>query len=167
MSECRAILLQPRGGIPNHPEYPLLVYPGAFPDDVSAEEIRNRFHENEWGKSWINGVFSYHHFHSNAHEVLGCFSGNATVQFGGEGGPEIEIPPGAVVVIPAGVGHRKVRSSVDFGVVGAYPPGESCDVCGDEGESADSLVCRIASVPLPPTDPVSGRDGALFDHWTG
>lgn len=158
-------LLEPEGSIPNHPEFPLLVYPDAFSQPVTPEQIQLRFQENEWGNSWVNGVFSYHHFHSNAHEVLGCFSGTAGVQFGGEGGPVITVEPGAVVIIPAGVGHRNLGSSPDFGVVGAYPPGEANDVCSAEEGSAENLRRRISEVPLPPSDPVHGKEGPLFEHW--
>lgn len=165
MSEPQTFLLAPGREVPNHPTYPLLAYPGAFPETVSASEIQARFRSHEWGKSWINGVFSYHHFHSNAHEVLGCFAGEAQVQFGGDGGPVVPIRAGDVVIIPAGVGHKNLGASDDFGVVGAYPPGESHDVCSGGEEAMESLLPRVARVPLPPADPVYGKDGPLFEHW--
>ncbi len=120
------------GSIPNNPELPLLIYSDAF--DLSGDSRRDAslilevFHRNNWGNSWVNGVFGYHHYHAEAHEVLGCFSGSATVLFGGEQGVEVEVKAGAVVVIPSGVGHKKLRGSSDFGVVGAYPPGPSPDM---------------------------------------
>jgi uncharacterized protein YjlB len=165
MSEPIAHLLGPSGSIPNHPTFPLLVYPGAFPPGATPESIRELFASHLWGDSWVNGVFSYHHFHSCAHEVLGCFAGEARVQFGGPGGPEVEIRSGDAVVIPAGVGHRNLGSSRDFAVVGAYPPGEDRDVCSGGEFSEEEARQRIASVPLPPADPIAGTEGPLFSHW--
>lgn len=162
MTEVQTHLLEPCGGIPNNPRFALLVYPDVFPKGVGPDEIRARFESNRWHGTWVNGVFGYHHFHSTAHEVLGCFSGSATVQFGGETGPKIEVSAGAGVVIPAGVGHKNLGSSADFGVVGAYPPGQDWDLCqGDEGDR----TAVIAKVAKPRTDPFSGDAGPLIEHW--
>lgn len=161
-NEIQTHLLEHDGTIPNNPRFPLLVYPNAFPSKVSPEQIQDCFSANRWHGNWVNGVFDYHHYHSTAHEVLGCFSGSATVQFGGESGPKIEIAAGAGVVIPAGVGHKNLGSSSDFGVVGAYPPGQDWDLCErDDGSHAEV----IANVGKPPTDPFFGECGALIDLW--
>jgi len=165
MSNVITHLLSADGAIPNHPRFPLLVYPHAFPESVTAETIIDRFESNRWKDHWINGVFPYHHFHTTAHEVLGCFRGRAIVQFGGRRGPELEIAAGAAVVIPAGVGHKRLSASTDFGVVGAYPPGENHDLCTGTEPDAAEQAARIAAVPLPPADPIHGEDGPLFEHW--
>ena len=105
------------------------------------------------------------HYHSSAHEVLGVFSGSARVQFGGETGIVLEVRAGDVVVIPAGVSHRNLGASRNFGVVGAYPNGQSWDMqYGKPGErpAADQ---RIARVPIPATDPVCGVDGPVCALW--
>ena len=164
-----AHLLPDDGSIPNNPELPLLIYPGAF--DVSgdgradASVIREAFHRNGWGNSWVNGVFSYHHYHAEAHEVLGCFSGSATVLFGGEEGVEVEIMAGAAVVIPAGVGHKNLGCSSDFGVVGAYPPGQSPDMKYGEPDERPASLEAIANTPAPEKDPVVGGEGPLLSQW--
>ena len=62
-----------------------------------------------------------------------------------------------MVVLPAGTGHRRLAASRDFLVVGAYPPGQSADICRD-APSAEMLA-RIAALPAPETDPAGRRDG--------
>ena len=72
---------------------------------------------------------------------------------------------GDVIVLPAGTGHRKLESSSDFLVVGAYPPGFSADLLrGEPGERPGSDE-RIARVPLPRTDPVGGQGGPVLENW--
>ena len=116
------------GAIPNHPRWPLLVYPGvvaiAGADPAAAFEAL--FDRNRWPAAWRNGVFPFHHFHTNAHEVLGVYSGEVTVQFGGDGGVVVTAQPGDVIVLPAGTGHKKLSSRGALGVVGRLPGGPAC-----------------------------------------
>lgn len=162
-----AKLLPDGGAIPNNPKLPLLLYQDALaldnPDPAAAFE--RLFHEHEWRRSWRNGVYSFPHYHSTAHEVLGVFSGSAQIRLGGEGGIVQEIRAGDVVVLPAGTGHEKINSTRDFGVVGAYPPGPAYDMCyGKLGERPEADR-RIAATPLPSNDPVFGEAGPLIEHW--
>ena len=113
----------------------------------------------------MNGVFSYHHYHATAHEVLGCFSGSARVLFGGEEGVEIEVKAGAAVVIPAGVGHKNIGCSSDFGVVGAYPPAQGPDMKYGEPNERPRCFGEIARVASPEMDPVCGTGGPLCREW--
>src|SRR5262245_57349525 len=159
-------LLQDDGMIPNS-GLPLLVYESAL--KLPARDPQAVFEEffaaNSWSGGWVNGIYSFHHYHSTAHEVLGCFSGSATVQFGGPSGITQKIHSSDVVIIPAGVAHKNLGASGDFGVVGAYPSGQRRDMCyGKPGERprADE---NIARVQLPETDPVYGADGPLLAHW--
>jgi hypothetical protein len=91
-----AHLLAPSGAIPNHPRWPLLVYPQAIaltgPDPAAIFEAR--FTANAWPAAWRNGVFPFHHYHSKAHEVLGIYEGEVTVRFGGEDGVVVTARPG-------------------------------------------------------------------------
>jgi len=63
-----------------------------------------------------------------AHEVLGVYQGKARVQLGGGKGMLVDVGPGDVVIIPAGVVHKNIRSSSDFRMFGAYPKGQRWDM---------------------------------------
>lgn len=159
--------LAPNGGIPNS-DLPLLVYGGAVtPSGDVAAAFERIFAANGWTKSWRNGVFDYHHFHSTAHEVLGVSRGSVKVQFGGEGGPVMELAAGDAVAIPAGVAHCNVGQSADFEIVGAYDRGRGWDVKrGDPGE-LEAVSAAIAAVPAPEADPLHGETGDLPSLWAG
>jgi len=169
MSEAKVVahLLAPSGAVPNHPRWPLLVYPGAVeiegPDPAAAFE--KLFARNRWPAAWRNGVYPFHHYHSDGHEALGVYSGIVTVLFGGEGGIEITARPGDVVVLPAGTGHKKLSSKGPLGVVGAYPDGVHPDMCVAKVANAARAAQAIARVTLPAADPVYGAGGPLFEHW--
>jgi uncharacterized protein YjlB len=154
------------GAIPNS-RLPLLVYRAAV--DLSGEDppaaIEATLRANGWGNGWRNGVFSYHHYHSTAHEALVVYAGSAQVQFGGGRGVVENLKPGDVVIIPAGVGHRKVGASADFRVIGAYPVGQVWDVCYGKPDERPRSDENIARVPSPIADPVFGRKGPLLTHW--
>jgi uncharacterized protein YjlB len=162
-----AHLLPPNGAIPNHPRWPLLVYPGAVVlggvDPAAAFE--QLFERNRWPAAWRNGVHGFHHFHSTAHEVLGVYSGEVTVCFGGDGGIEITARPGDVVVLPAGTGHQRLAARGDLGIVGAYPAGQHADTCIPLSANARRAAEAVARVPLPACDPVCGAAGPLFEYW--
>ena len=167
-----AIQFSDSGAIPNSP-LPLLLYRqvwsppgGRSQSEDLARQIEDTFLENDWRGLWRNGVFPYHHYHSTSHEVLAVYSGWAVVLFGGEPGSQVEVSPGDVVVIPAGVGHKLIRASGDFSVIGGYPQGRSWDMCYGKPEERPAADRRIAEVPLPQTDPVTGPDGPLRALWT-
>lgn len=147
------------GKIPNN-KLPLLLYKNAFTKrgDAGAVWLEKKFKENNWRNSWRNGVFDYHHYHSNTHEVLGVFSGKALLQLGGETGEKIEVEAGNVLVIPAGVGHKNLGGE-DFKVVGAYPNGMDHDMNYGKEEERPEVDENIAAVPLPENDPLQGKEG--------
>lgn len=154
------------GSIPNS-KLPLLLYRRAFlpgPPDLGSL-IEDRFAQNNWTGSWRAGVFAFHHYHSTTHEVLGVCRGSATLQLGGEQGKKFEVKPGDVMVIPAGVGHKRISGSGDFNVVGAYPEGRQWDLLRGEPVERPQADQNIATVPLPATDPVYGADGPLRKIW--
>ena len=162
-----AFELQPDDRIPNN-RLPLLVYRQAFNllgSADGAEVIETRFETNHWSGTWRNGIYSYHHYHSTAHEVLGVFRGSATVQFGGDRGRTQQLQAGDVVIIPAGVGHKNLHSTDDFGVVGAYPDRQEPDLCYAEPGECPKADEKIGRVPLPGCDPVFGGEGPLLKYW--
>lgn len=159
--------LPPSGAIPNSP-WPLLIYPAAVTIGGAdpARAFEELFDRNQWPAAWRNGVYPFHHFHSNAHEVLGIYSGEVTVQFGGDDGIVITARPGDVIVLPAGTGHRKLSSQGTLGVVGAYPHDQqNPDLCREPLPDVAGAAARATRVPLPACDPVYGAHGPLFQHW--
>ena len=160
-------LLAAGGAIPNHPRWPLLVYPGAvaMEGDDPAALFEALFTRNGWPAAWRNGVHPFHHYHSNGHEALGIYSGEATIQFGGDTGVTVVASPGDVIVLPAGTGHKKLSSRGSLGVVGAYPAGSHPDTCVPPLARTAKNAEAVARVPLPSGDPVFGKAGPLFEHW--
>lgn len=152
------------GTIPNNPSLPVIFYPGAF--KTHPQEIESTFNLNNWRNSWVNGVFDYHHYHSNTHEVLGVRAGSARLLLGGQKGEAIKINTGDVLVLPAGTGHKKLTSSPDFKIVGAYPDGKDYNIqTGSPGERPKVLE-EIKQVEVPFTDPVYGNRGQVIDRWS-
>jgi uncharacterized protein YjlB len=170
MSETATVIthrLAPSGAIPNHPHWPLLIYPAAVTIEGNdpAAAFEELFDRNRWPAAWRNGVYPFHHFHSNAHEALGVYSGEVTVQFGGDDGVVVTARPGDVIVLPAGTGHKKLSSRGSLGVVGAYPAGQRPDMNTPLLANARRSAETVATVALPECDPVYGVKGPLFDHW--
>jgi len=155
-------LLSDDGVFPNS-RLPVLIYRGvlATPEAAAFEEM---FESNGWSSSWRNGLFSVHHYHSTAHEVLGIYSGRVNARLGGERGTTITLVAGDVVVIPAGVAHKNDGASADFRVVGAYPVGTSPDMQYGKPGERPGTDRNIARVGLPTGDPVRGR-AAIATLW--
>ena len=123
------------------------------------------FAHNGWPPAWRNGIHPFHHFHCTAHEALGVYGGEATVQFGGEGGIVLTARPGDVIVLPAGTGHKKVSGRGSLGIVGAYPAGQRPDLCTPLASMLQECEAAVARVARPPCDPVYGAHGPLLTHW--
>ena len=166
-TEVETHLLEDDGTIPNNPRLPLLVYRGVLErDDDAAARCEARFTRNGWKAAWRDGVYPYHHYHATTHEALGVVSGEASVRFGGEHGPVVSVSAGDVVVIPAGVGHKRESASRDLLIVGANPDGrDEPDMnTGKPGERGRALGA-IPNVPTPSFDPVWGEGGPLATVW--
>lgn len=153
------------GRIPNNPSLPLVLYSGALAADAGPASFERTFAGNGWTRSWRNGIFPFHHFHSTAHEVLGIVRGGVSVRLGGERGIATALKAGDIVVIPAGVGHKNEGDSGDLLVVGAYAGGRDWDTLTGEPDERQRVLRSIAEVPLPDADPVHGADGPLLRAW--
>lgn len=127
--------------------------------------IEHLLGENQWGSSWRNGIFDYHHYHSTAHEVLAAYRGAAKVKLGGEMGVVLEFQAGDILVLPAGTGHKRLSASSNFKIVGAYPAGQDWDLCRGTPEERQRTDNNIARVALPLADPIYGGKGPLMEHW--
>ena len=90
----------------------------------------------------------------------------ATVQLGGEqGGKAREVKAGDVIVIPAGVGHKKLGGGVNCDVVGAYPDGRRWDLLRGLPGERPGADRNVAAVPRPKADPHHGANGSLLQAW--
>lgn len=164
--EIQQFVLTDDGKFPNS-RLPALLYKGAIkiPFLFPATHVRNLFRNNNWSNAWDFGIFEYHHYHSNTHEVLGIYDGKTMLQLGGDEGVTITVEKGDVLIVPAGVAHKNLGKEDDVSCMGAYPEGREYDMnYGRPGERplADN---NIAAVPLPATDPVWGV-GGLTEIWT-
>jgi len=154
------------GTFPNS-RLPLLFYEQALNRAATSPEgMEALFAENGWPPAWRATIFTYHHYHSTAHETLGVARGSARLMLGGPEGRTFDVEPGDVIVIPAGVAHMRIDSSSDFLVVGCYPPGQAWDLLRGESEERPAADHNIARVPMPRTDPVSGLEGPLLKRWS-
>ncbi len=157
------------GHFPNNDRLELVIYKQPFKDtsQILPDFIEKVFYSNSWINSWRNGLYTMHHYHSSAHEVLGLYSGWVVAQFGGPQGLALRVEAGDVIVVPAGVSHRNVEQSPDFQVIGAYPKGQSWDMNYGGADERLAAIPRIAQVPLPLNDPLFGKDGPLMKLWCG
>jgi uncharacterized protein YjlB len=151
VAEVEAIHLADDGAFPGS-RLPALLYRGAFADSPSAgapDQIEKTFHRNGWTAGWRDSVYDYHHYHSTAHEVLGCYRGRARVQLGGPAGPTLELAAGDVLLLPAGTAHKRLESSADFCVVGCYAEGREYDMMRGRPEERPAADSRIARCRRP------------------
>ena len=152
----------PHGKIPNN-RFPLLVHRAAVPGG-GVEAVISVFRKNGWSNNWSNpGVYTYPHFHSTTHEVLGCASGSMELNLSvGEGGfSRVKVSQGDVIVIPAGVSHADVGHSDDNMMCGGYVDGRDWDNVQEaylSDEDYRAACKRIMSLPIPERDPVSGLE---------
>ena len=165
--KIQTLLIPDDGRFPNNDALALILVQQVFDPTTKnlAGTIENTFHGNAWGRSWRNGIFTFHHYHSTAHEVLGLYAGRVRAQFGGPDGQAVTAKAGDVIIIPAGVSHKNLDQSPDFRCVGAYPAGQSPDMQYGEPGERPRTDQNIKSVSLPKTDPVFGKDGPLLEIW--
>lgn len=146
------------------PKFPVLHYKAAF-NNPGAKNVKEHLQKNNWTNAWTDGIYDYHHYHSTTHEVLVIISGKSMVHFGGSEGILLKLEAGDVIVIPAGVAHKRVEASEDFLVVGAYPDGEEYDMKYGLLNEIQEAEENIQNASVPFTDPVYGKNGPLTTIW--
>ncbi|ROL70803.1 cupin domain-containing protein [Pseudomonas vranovensis] len=162
----RLLYFEDDGATPNSRLPVLLYHLRLAPQSDAAAGFESLFRAHQWPPLWRAGIFSYQHYHSNAHEALGVACGHAQVMLGGAQGQLLGLKRGDVLVLPAGTGHCCIDSSEDFLVVGAYPLGQQdYDIQRPGAQTHDASQARIAQVPLPCQDPVIGTGGWLASAW--
>jgi uncharacterized protein YjlB len=146
---------------------PALLYKEVLglPYFFAAAYITSLFDKNNWSNAWKDGIFTYHHYHSNTHEVMGVFAGSTLLLLGGDNGHQVKISKGDVLIIPAGVAHRNLGRQNQIKCVGAYPDGRKYDMnYGRPGERPETDR-NIARVPMPAKDPLWGLQDGITEIW--
>ncbi|MBA2657346.1 MAG: cupin domain-containing protein [Tatlockia sp.] len=159
-------LIAANGNFPNNSRFPLMIYRQVFPvPKLSPESIQSLLHHNQWINSWVNGIYDYHHYHSNTHEALIICAGSCNVQIGGFDGKIYEVFKGDAIIFPAGVSHKNVGSTRDFLCVGSYPLDIKYDMNYGLADEHPKVDLNISQVNLPASDPIYGVNGILFNYW--
>ena len=148
---------------------PVLLYKNALvlphQKNKAAEITQQVFIRNGWSNSWRNGIYAFHHYHSNTHECMGICLGSAKVMLGGPNGKKVELTQGDVIILPAGVGHRCLHFSKDFLCIGAYPQGKDYDINYGKASELEKALSNIHKISIPRKDPVFGNKGFLRSYW--
>jgi len=153
---------------PNN-KLPVLIYKKVFnlplQKNKAADMTQQVFLRNGWSNSWRNGIYDFHHYHSNTHECMGVSMGQVTVILGGPGGKKVKLEQGDIIILPAGVGHKCLSASKDFMCVGAYPQGKDYDTNFGIASEFKKALSHIRKLSIPLYDPVLGKEGFLKTYW--
>jgi len=158
-------MLPRHGWVPNNPHLPVILYRQALATDGDDPAALHEalFQQNGWPPQWRNGVYDFHHYHTEGHEVLGFAAGSATLLLGGPGGREVTVQGGDIALLPAGTGHKNLGSNADFLVIGAYPPDQTFDIV--RNAPTPEQQARLQTLPFPNSDPVQGVTGPVTTQW--
>jgi len=163
-----SFILKRNKNFPNS-KLPVLIYRKALnlpaQKNKAANIMQKIFIHNGWSNSWRNGIYDFHHYHSNTHECMAICMGSANVILGGPNGKRIHLKQGDVIILPVGVGHKCTAKTSDFLCVGAYPEGKDYDTNIGTSDEYKKAINRIKSIPIPKHDPLFGKEGFLMSYW--
>jgi uncharacterized protein YjlB len=151
---------------PNSP-LPVIIYRRilSVPFLFAYGHVKKLFSANDWTNAWRAGIFTYHHYHSNTHEVMAVINGETSIMLGGDNGLVVTIAKGDIIIIPAGIAHKNLGEEDDVTCVGAYPEGRSYDMnYGNPGERPRTDE-NIRNTPVPAADPVLGIGNGVVSWW--
>jgi uncharacterized protein YjlB len=161
------IFCQDDGKFPNN-HLPAILYKDILrlPVLLMASSVTAVFARHHWNNAWDAGVFTYDHYHSITHEVLGFYRGKTTLRLGGEKGHEVQVEKGDVLVIPAGVAHKNLGAEYAVKCIGAYPDGRDYDIRRGLPGDRPGTDKSISMVPLPEMDPFYGEGKGICNLWS-
>ncbi|KAI9714588.1 MAG: hypothetical protein M1812_006393 [Candelaria pacifica] len=173
-SQPETYLFQATPHVPNS-LLPVLLYRSVLQPNPTASTTREALEKNNWLQGGVFKTFTAHHFHSVTHECYAVFKGSSKLLLGRgplddpEGGIEVDVRIGDVIVLPAGVAHCSLSSEGEYEYLGLYPKGSphwDNNFCkAGPGETEEKArTCR--KVPLPDCDPVFGSSGPLVNIWS-
>ncbi|HET6226005.1 MAG TPA: cupin domain-containing protein [Bacteroidia bacterium] len=163
-----SFILKRNGYFPNN-VLPVLIYRNAVElpklKNSAASIAQKLFLSNDWGNTWRNGIYDFHHYHSNTHECMIICSGTANLVLGGPKGKRVKVERGDTILLPAGVGHRCTKKTDNFMCVGGYPQAKDYDTCLGKQDEYKDAYDRIKKIPIPKRDPIFGNQGFLHAYW--
>ncbi|KIX07127.1 uncharacterized protein Z518_05104 [Rhinocladiella mackenziei CBS 650.93] len=169
--EPETYYLKPNKHAPNN-DMPVLIYRDCLPLPLSEDRTTGFLEAHAWVKKGVWGHIPRRHFHPNTHECYGVFQGSSTILVGcgtndTDGGEQIDVQAGDVIVLPAGTGHCNLQSTPDYRYIGVYPEGAPKwrNELGEEAINLEEYQKEINGVDLPLQDPVNGADGPLLQLW--
>jgi uncharacterized protein YjlB len=131
----------------------------------AARIIETIFTRNGWSNCWSNGIYDFHHYHSITHECMAVSKGTVRIILGGPNGKSIQLEQGDVLILPAGVAHKRLRASKDFLCVGGYPQGKDYDMNYGLAAELNKTLSHIRKLSSPACDPLYGDKGFLKAYW--
>mmetsp|Transcript_16151 Transcript_16151/g.24598 ORF Transcript_16151/g.24598 Transcript_16151/m.24598 type:complete len:208 (-) Transcript_16151:1035-1658(-) len=147
------LFMKDDGTFPNNENHPLMIYKNCFHGSQSEAEMK--IVEGGWTSPWVWGVFTFHHYHSTAWELLLCVQGEAQIQLGGPSGPTIRVERGDLMLVPPGFAHKQLSERGGFALLGAYPDCQGVNVDTLKGKPSDQQRRNILDCPTPHKDPIS------------